>query len=173
MALQEALGEQDYTTKTRGVRHVAAARPVAEGVYAIVRHGEHTHLTYRLELPRRAGAALRELNIRQEASYIIAVKNPASRDLPGAGLDPQHVVRFPHRLQRKFGGRRFIPLDPPSFLDDDGAELMLIGAAESPRAELGIEFKPDHEDEHTADVLKELRLPRKVAREPLFEGAWR
>jgi hypothetical protein len=172
-ALQAELGEREYRTMTRGVRHAAAARPVGEGIYAIVRHDEHTHLAYRLELPKRRGAAERELGIEREASYIVAVKNPASPDPPGAGLDREHEAHFPPRLQAKFAGRRFIPLDPPDFLDDEGAELVLIGAAEEAQSELGIEFKPDDENEHTADVLKELRLPREVAREPLFEGAWR
>ena len=29
------------------------ARPAAEGIYAIVRHGDHTHLAYVIELPQR------------------------------------------------------------------------------------------------------------------------
>jgi hypothetical protein len=46
----------------------------------------------------------------------------------------------------------------------------LIGATENGEGELGIEFKPDDENEHTADVLRDLKLPRKIAREPLFKG---
>lgn len=52
-ALGEELGEVRYRTKTRGLRDEPEARPVAEGVYALVRHGDHTHLTYVLELPER------------------------------------------------------------------------------------------------------------------------
>ena len=50
---------------------------------------------------------------------------------------------------------------------------MLIGADEDPERELGIEFKPDRETEHTADVLRDLKLPREIVREPLFEGKWK
>jgi hypothetical protein len=172
-ALNAELGEEEYATKTRGIRKVPAARPAAEGIYAIVRHGDHTHLAYALELPTREGPAERELNIRREASYIIAVRNPESPRPPAAGAGPKQPARFPPELQRKFAGRRFVPVDPPDFLDYEGAELVLIGAEENPEQELGLEFVPDREDEHTADVLRDLALPREVVREPLFEGAWK
>jgi hypothetical protein len=115
----------------------------------------------------------RELNIKREASYIIAVKNPSAPTPPIAGLDPDHEARFPKRLLEKFAGRRWIPVDPPDFLDYEGAELVLIGAKENAEEELGIQFSPDHENEHTADVLRDLKLPREIAREPLFEGRWK
>jgi hypothetical protein len=172
-ALNEELGEEVYETKTRGTRHVQPVRPAAEGIYALVRHGDHTHLAYVLELPRREGPAERELNIKREASYIIAVKNPEAPNPPQAGLDRTREANFQKRLQEKFRGRRFIPVDPADFLDYEGAELMLIGAADDPEQELGIKFKPDAEDEHTADVFKDLKLPREIAREPLFEGRWK
>lgn len=38
---------------------------------------------------------------------------------------------------------------------------MFIGASEDPERELGIEFKPDRETLHTADVFKDLKLPAK------------
>lgn len=48
------LAGQDYETKTRGARHVPAATPAAEGVYAVVRTDPRgtTHLVYVLTLPR-------------------------------------------------------------------------------------------------------------------------
>jgi hypothetical protein len=171
-ALNAELGAKEYRTKTRGLRKIAPVRPAAEGIYAILRHGDHTHLAYVIELPKRHGSAERELNISREASYIIAVRNPDSPRPTSTGLDPEHDARFPKSLQQKFAGRRFAPVDPPDFLDHEGAELMLIGASENAEEELGVEFKPDDEDEHSADVFKDLKLPRKLAREPLFEGEW-
>jgi hypothetical protein len=149
------------------------ARPAAEGIYVIARHYGHTHLAYVIELPQRRGPAERELNIKREASYVIAVKNPETPSPPNAGLDPHEEARFPKSLQDKFQGRRFLPVDPPDFLDYDGAELVLIGANENPEKELGIEFKPDREDEHRADVFRILKLPRELVRAPLFEGKWK
>jgi hypothetical protein len=172
-ALNEELNEQKYDTKTRGERKVAAVRPAAEGIYALVRHEGHTHLAYVLELPKRQGPAERDLNIRREASYVVAARNPDTPRPPGTGLDPDRDARFPKELTEKFKGRRFIPIDPPRFLDYEGAELMLIGAAEDPEEELGIEFQPDRESLHAADVFRDLKLPREVVREPLFEGKWK
>src|SRR3954470_12241741 len=51
--LEGELAEVEYTTKTRGERKRAPARPAGEGVYAIVRHDGHTHLAYSLELPEK------------------------------------------------------------------------------------------------------------------------
>jgi hypothetical protein len=128
---------------------------------------------YVLELPKHEGPAERELNIKRTASYVIAVKNPQSADPPAAGLDPDQEARFPQKLQEAFGGRRFSLVDPSDFLDYEGAELMLIGATEDAERELGIEFKADTENEHSADAVRVLKLPREVAREPLFLGRWK
>jgi hypothetical protein len=171
--LNEELGEQKYETKTHGVRNVAAVRPAAEGIYAILRHGDHTHLAYVIELPKRQGPVEQDLNIKREASYIIAVRNPDTPRPAGAGLPPERDARFPTRLAEKFRGRKFIPIDPPVFLDYEGAELMLIGAAEDSEKELGVEFRPDREDLHTADVLRDLKLPREIAPELLLKGEWK
>ena len=64
-------------------------------------------------------------------------------------------------------------VDSVAFLNYEGAELILIGATENGEGELGIEFKPDDENEHTADALRDLKLPREIARESLFEGQWK
>lgn len=172
-ALNRELGPREYATRTRGIRHVRPVRPAAEGIYALMRHGNHTHLAYATELPEREGPAERALNIRRKASYVVAVRNPESPRPPGTGLDPEHAARFPKELREKFAGRKFLPVDPPDFLDYEGAELVFIGAAEDPEAELGVAFEPDREDEHTADVFRDLELPREIARAPLFEGQWK
>src|ERR687885_164582 len=53
-----------------------AARPVGEGKYAIIKHGNHTELAYILETPNEPGEAQQELGIEKEASYVISVINP-------------------------------------------------------------------------------------------------
>jgi hypothetical protein len=65
------------------------------------------------------------------------------------------------------------PLRAHCFRGLEGAELMLIGATQDVERELGIEFKADAETEHSADVFRVLKLPREVAREPLFRGQWK
>ena len=51
--LKDDIGESHYSTATRGERLQPAARPVAEGVYAIVGDpdGRTTHFAYLLTLP--------------------------------------------------------------------------------------------------------------------------
>jgi hypothetical protein len=71
-----------------------------------------------------------------------------------------------------FRDRRFTPVDPVDLLDYEGAELILIGARKDAEEDLGIEFRPENENEYRADVLKDLRLPREIVRESLFEGGW-
>jgi hypothetical protein len=60
---REELERRTYQTKTRGERVQAPARPAGEGRYAIVDHGDHSHLAYGLELPHDPGEAQRTLRI--------------------------------------------------------------------------------------------------------------
>jgi hypothetical protein len=54
--LKDDIGESHYNTATRGERLQPAARPVAEGVYAITGDpdGRTTHFAYMLTLPAKA-----------------------------------------------------------------------------------------------------------------------
>lgn len=168
------LEPETYDTRTRGERHLPGARPAAEGVYAIVRHGDHTHFAYALELPDEPGEVQEELNIEREGSYILSVKNPEKGNPSGAGLRPRQKADYPESLQERFGDRRFIAADPVGLLDHEGAELLLIGAREDPEEELDIELHPADEDETHAEILRTLRLPAdEHPREPLLKGEWR
>lgn len=120
--IDEDLHRFIYETATRGERYQPAARPAGEGVYALVRHDDHTHLAYELELPRRTGEVQQELAIKPKASYIIAVKNPEAGAPPGVGLPEEQEAEYPRRLQELFRGRRFAEVEP-AFLDREGTEL--------------------------------------------------
>lgn len=162
-----------YRTKTRGERRVPPVRPAGEGVYALVRHGSHTHFAYALELPDTPGEVPQAFNIAPEASFVISVKDPDQPAPPGAGLRGEQQVRFPRKLQERFHGRRFVPVDPPAFLDHAGTELMLVGAREEPEQELGVEFDTDEEDAASADIFRDLRLRKSEhPLRPLFQGQW-
>jgi hypothetical protein len=136
--LNEELGYEEYQTKTRGVRKIPLARPAADGIYIIVRHGDHTHLAYFLEFPKHEGPVERELNIKREASYIIAVKNPETPSPPNIGLGLKHEAEFPKELQEQFRGRRFISVDPRDFLNYEGGRLYLSAPEKIRRKRLGI-----------------------------------
>lgn len=172
--IEDALDPVRYQTKTRGERTRPAARPVGEGVYRIVRHGDHTHLVYALELPEAPGEVQDTLNIEPEASYIISVKNPEAPSPRGVGLRASRKASFPKSLQRRFRGRRFCELDPPSFLDHEGAEIVLVAASSDVGEELGIELETEHESAASADIFGDLRMERdQHPLEPLFQGVWK
>jgi hypothetical protein len=119
------------------------ARPVGEGRYAIVEHNNHTHLAYVLELPREPGRAQDVFRIRPEASYIIAIRNPQADAPSPAGLRPDQRAKYPPELMEGFGNRRFIAVVDPRLLDYEGAEMVLIGAAEDVSAELVVRARSD------------------------------
>jgi hypothetical protein len=83
--LRSRLEAHQYETKTRGERAQPRARPAGEGVYAIIAHDHHTHLAYSLELPKHQGEVQEQLEIRSEASYVMAIKT--QRSLPRRALD--------------------------------------------------------------------------------------
>ena len=77
-----------------------------------------------------------------KTTRILSVENPEAPSPPNAGLAEERRADFPKRLQGLFEERRFIPVDPPDFLDHPGAELMLVGADEDVSGELGLDLDP-------------------------------
>jgi hypothetical protein len=172
--LRDDIERTAYETRTRGVRIQSEARPAGEGRYALVDHERHTHLAYVLELPPEPGAAQNLFGIEREASYVIAVRNPEAPAPSGAGLDPQQRARYPEDLKERFRGRRFAAVEVPELLDHEGAEIVLIGASEDVRGELGIELDIEDERVTEADIFDELRLaPGELPTEPLERGELR
>lgn len=164
---------ETYETKTRGEHHRPAARPAGEGVYALARHGDHTHLAYVLELPEGPGEVQKSFSIEEEASYVISVKNPEQPSPRGAGLSEKRQAEYPKRLQDRFRDRRFIAVDPPDFLDYEGTEILFVGASGDISEELGIDLDAEGETESTAEVFEELRMEKdRHPVEPLLKGEW-
>jgi hypothetical protein len=171
--VEDELDPETYETRTRGVRVVPPVRPAGEAVYVIAEHEGHTHLAHVLELPRTPGPVQEELGIRREAGLIVTVRNPEADAPPQVGLPSGRRARYPEDLQRRFGDRRFAPLDPPEFLDHPGTELVLVGTSADPRAELGIELEPEPETPESADLFTELGMERDLhPLGPLLTGAW-
>jgi len=150
-----------------------SARPAGEGVYALARHGNHTHLLYALELPAEPDEVQRELHIEKQGSYLLSVKNPEAGSPPSVGLDEERKAELPKELQERFGSRRFIAIDTPEFLDYEGAELLLMGSDEGPAGDLDIDLEPECESEETANLFQELEIDRdRHPVEPLLTGKW-
>jgi len=135
-AILQDLHRFEYETKTRGRRVQPAAKSAGEGVYALLRHESHAHLTYRLTDPASPGQVQRALGILSRASYIAAAFNPEAP--PRLGRRPPDVATPPSLLREKFGDKRFAPLDP-DLLDVEGLELVLIGTPGTAEEETGIE----------------------------------
>jgi hypothetical protein len=77
-----------------------------------------------------------------------------SQDAPD--LDPRRAPHSPGASRRR---GRFIPLDPPSFLDHEGAQILLVGAKANVVAELGLALDPEQESEATAEITAPARAP--------------
>lgn len=148
-------------------------RPAGEGVYALVLHGNHTHLAYVLELPLLPGEVQAAFNIKPEGRFVIAVKNPEATSPPGVGLEVGSQAEFPEELKARFGDRRWVSVDPPDFLNYEGTELVLIGGQDDLGEDLGIDLKAHPKDEETADIFKNLHMEKSERTiKPLFEGVW-
>jgi hypothetical protein len=169
--IRRELSAKHYVTVTRGERLLAAAKPVGEGRYQLVRHGNHSELAYVLELPERPGPAQDEFEIKREASYIVAVRNPDVPVPPGLPASAEQPS-YPERLTRQFGSHRWISVDDPELLDHPHSQILLLGArAGAVEEELGIRIEEEHETVNSAEVFRRLRLNRKeIPLEPLFKG---
>ncbi|WP_435019798.1 hypothetical protein TA3x_001485 [Tundrisphaera sp. TA3] len=167
------LGEATYETETQGERTLPAARPVGEGVYALARHAQGTVLAYVLELPQHVGEVQDAFGIEAQGRFVVSLKNPNVGSPSGLGLDDDRKADLPRELAAKFGARKWLPAEPPSFLDHEGVEMVLIGGRIDPDDDLGLELEPQPEDEENAEVFRDLHIDRtERSLRPLFEGEW-
>ena len=140
--MHAALGAQVYGTKTRGLRHLPAAKAFASGTYEIATHGVHSHLRWRIEELEDDPIA-REVDVEDDADYIVTVANPdpvawgllQPPDLQSELFDDLelHVTiptPFPEALQQRFRNRRFAQLDSVEWLEHPGAELVFVGSGD-------------------------------------------
>jgi hypothetical protein len=115
--LADQLEAEEYVTKTRGDRYQPAARPIGQGAYAFVRHDDHVHLAYRIDRP--------ETDVPDE----VRVAEAGS-----------HLVLF-ERIPP--GRATWTTEGAPGLLDEQGAELVLVGAGDEPEQQLGIDVLGD------------------------------
>lgn len=138
--MEAALDAQVYGTKTRGLRHLPAARTLAGGTYEMASHNSHGHFTWHVDR-LEADPMTFEVEIERDADYILTIANPdpaawglhETPDLQTQLWDELelHVplpTPFPPSLQERFRRRRFAQLDTTAWLDHPGAELVFVGA---------------------------------------------
>ncbi len=114
--LADQLESEEYTTKTRGARFQPGARPIAQGCYAFVRHDDHVHLVYRVD--HVEADAPEEVRVPEAMSHIVLFER----------LDPGRAL--------------WTTAGDPDRLDEEGAELVLVGVDDEPERALGIDVLP-------------------------------
>lgn len=141
--MRAALDAQMYGTKSRGLRHLPAARAFASGSYEITTHRDHAHLRWHVQRIADKDPIAFEVDIESDADYIVTVANPdpiawgllEPPDLQTALFDDLelHVTipsPFPPALQERFGDRKFTQLDTAEWLDHPGAEIVFVGSGD-------------------------------------------
>ncbi|HYI08091.1 MAG TPA: hypothetical protein VEK57_03380 [Thermoanaerobaculia bacterium] len=141
--MNAALDAQVYGTKTRGLRHLPAAKAFAFGTYDITTHGSHAHLRWHIETLDDADPVAREAEVEADADYIVTIANPdpaawGMLEMPNLQTElfddlELHVTipsPFPPSLQERFRNRRFVQLDTTDWLDHPGAEVVFVGAGD-------------------------------------------
>ena len=111
-----------------GDQFLAGAQAIGEGTYRLRRDGRDTMLRYVIEQPDDPGKSQVPFNIASEAEYRLAIKNPEAGSPAGMGLDKTRKAVFPAELQKRFGSRKWLAADPPEFLDQEGAEFVLMSS---------------------------------------------
>jgi len=136
--MQAALGAQVYGTKTRGLRHLPAARAFADGTYELETHGPHAHFRWTVERFEDEDPVAHDLRIELDADYILTIANPDPHvwglheppDLQSSLFEEVelHVTvptPFPPSLQERFGRRKFAQLDTTEWLDHPRSQRRL------------------------------------------------
>ena len=60
---------------------------------------------------------------------------------PGVSLEVDQQANFTEELSAMFADSRWLPIYPPESLDNEGAELVLIGGQDDLGEDLGIDLK--------------------------------
>lgn len=116
--LADQLEPEWYRTRTRGERYQPEARPVAQGCYAVVRHDDHWHLAYRVDQREEGEDIPEEVHVPDAASHLLLFERA-----PGAGAI-------------------WTAAGDPAELDEEGAEIVLVGSDDEPEQSLGIDILP-------------------------------
>jgi hypothetical protein len=105
--LADQLEAEEYRTKTRGDRYQPGARPIGQGGYAFVRHGDHIHLVYRIE--QLEDDVPDEVGVPEAGSDLVLFSRSELDGDPAGG-----------RLRWTIAGE-------PALLDEEGAEIVIVG----------------------------------------------
>ncbi|KAI3487593.1 hypothetical protein L1887_48374 [Cichorium endivia] len=200
--LAEGMGEERYTTKTRGDRVKPAARPAGRGHYALSikttdpPSSREVRLTYDISHPSsdEFGAVQKELGLHPSSSVLVQMRNPTlaptGPDAPAAGLPEDKRAKLTKgELEENFGGgvkskgNRYARPEQPSLLDRQGVELLLIKGEKQEKEGLqGLGDEQNHaladlaerDQERLSDegILEELKLSGQDVKVEPLSGEW-
>jgi len=160
---KEHLKSNDYETKTMGTRHTPAAKPIAEGIYAITRTGRESHLAYILTIPEELGQLQRDLGLSSRGAFVTSVRNPDA-NVP-AGTAPPEKAEYPQGMKDDFRALRWAALQP-AHLDFVNTQFLLIGEGEQDKLEKAVAAdQGDGQKEGKEEPLEEMELLEKEDRE--------
>jgi hypothetical protein len=125
------LEDEHYVTRTRGERYQPAAVAVARGSYALVRHGDHIHLAFRVEHAEEPDTLPEEVRVPAAASYVLLFKRN-----PGGHRPRERAGSARSRGERAI----WTTAGDPAILDEEDAEIVLVGARDEPEEDLGIDL---------------------------------
>jgi len=116
------LASKKYETKKRE-KVIEAARFFASGIYALIRHKDHSHLAYVLEFPQKISDLHQSFNLDHEGSFIVAVKSPNNPTFY-KGKSPLYPIHVKKLFKKN---KKWCPLTPV-LMNYPGTEIILIGA---------------------------------------------
>lgn len=152
----EHLKSSDYSTKTQGLRHTPAAKPIAEGIYALTHTGRESHLSYILTVPSELGEVQKDIGLNSRGAFITSVKNPGTS--APAGAAPQAQAEYPEGMKKDFRGLRWGRLEP-AHLNHASAQFLLIGEGETDKLEKSVQAEHgDGQKEGKEEPLEEMEL---------------
>jgi hypothetical protein len=166
--VESEINARTFASKSRHERHFKMPHLLAEGVYSLMRHEDHTHFAYSLEILPHDAEIAQEFSVVPEACYHLKINNPTKPSPVGMGLYNELKAEYPPRLQRLFTNSRYLPADRTEFLDYDGTGVLLV----DPRADTadstdGAGF--ENELAAIEEITEHVRiLGAQIPREPLF-----
>lgn len=159
-AIVQRVGGKGFEVERQQTMKSGSARPAGEGVYALVRHDDHTHFLYSLELPSRLGEVQHALGISREANYIIVIKHPITTS--PTRTTPPYVI----------SDQKFRALESSHELNQTGSEILLTSGKKLINR-LGVRVEKDHETMETADIFSKLHVDQqRHPITPLVSGKW-
>lgn len=195
------MGEQRYSTRTRGERVVAPSRPAARGRYSFVLYRadppstRQVRLCYAISHPSHEefGEVQKQLGIRPKSSILLSMRNPtvptSGTDAPATGLpESQRADMSKEELQEVFGGEtqeggtRYGRPEDVELLDREGVELLLTrernqqqissGSGEQQANALANAAKADTNNINNQDIFSELHTSFHEHPPDALEGVW-